>query len=58
MRLSREQIEYVNKEKDTVTRIIDSKPMNGLIYYHCARTVLEILIKLHNIEVRNNNNKE
>ena len=49
MKLTKEQIEYVNTEKKSLERIIASEPKYGMFRYVAKQEALQLIIELHNI---------
>lgn len=50
VKLSPAQIEYINREMNTLERIIESKPKEGLLKYHMQYYGLQAIVKVHNVE--------
>ena len=48
MKLSRDQVKWINQEKATLKRIIASNPEKGLFRLIARQEALQLIIELHN----------
>jgi glutathione S-transferase len=51
LKLTKEQIDWVRKERESLKRLIASEPRKGLIRYAAMEEALDIISSLHNIAI-------
>lgn len=49
MKLTQEQINWINQERLEIDRIIKSEPRKGLIRWAARQEALELIIEMHNL---------
>lgn len=54
MILTQKQIDWVNSERETIKRIMESQPNKGIIRWAARQEALHLIIQLHNMEVSKN----
>ena len=52
MKFTKEQLEWIKTERQTLRRILDAKPEQGWLYYQNRLNVLNLFVELHNVAVK------
>lgn len=55
-KLSEVQGEWIEQERDIIKRIIEAKPKEGIFSYHMQYEILNMLVSVHNVGVKEERN--